>query len=100
MSKVITTQELAKYLKFHEITIIKHAEEGTIPGFRVGRSWRFDKEIIDKWINDSQKKLQIVKKTKVKATKMKSLEKTPVKKASVQKRTVKKKPKKKTVGRK
>jgi len=50
MAEIMTTQELAAYLRLHEITVCKHAAEGNIPGIRVGRIWRFDKEEIDKWI--------------------------------------------------
>ena len=67
MPEIMTTRELAKYLKLHEITICKYAGEGNIPAFRVGRVWRFDKEVIDKWISEGQKKPQRVKKSKPKA---------------------------------
>jgi excisionase family DNA binding protein len=48
----MTTKELAKYLKLHEITICKYAVEGRIPAIRIGRVWRFDKDAIDKWIGE------------------------------------------------
>ena len=51
MAEIMTTQEVAKYLKLHEITISNRAKEGKIPGVRIGRVWRFDKETIDKWIS-------------------------------------------------
>jgi excisionase family DNA binding protein len=51
MPDIMTTKELAKYLKLHEITVCKHAAEGIIPAIRIGRVWRFDKEAIDEWIN-------------------------------------------------
>jgi excisionase family DNA binding protein len=50
MPQLMTTRELARYLKLHEITICKYAAEGMIPAVRIGRVWRFDKEVIDKWI--------------------------------------------------
>lgn len=63
----MTTKELAKYLRLHEITICKHAAEGKIPAVRVGRVWRFDKEAIDKWISEGHKKPQKIKKSRAKA---------------------------------
>jgi len=54
MPEIITTKELAKYLRLHEITICKYAAEGKIPAARVGRVWRFDKEAIDKWFSEGQ----------------------------------------------
>jgi len=50
----MTTKEVAEYLKLHEITICKYAAEGAIPAKRIGRVWRFDKEIIDRWIAGGQ----------------------------------------------
>lgn len=47
MSEIMTPKEVAKYLKMSVLTIYKHAKQGTIPGFRVGNSWRFDKKKID-----------------------------------------------------
>jgi excisionase family DNA binding protein len=55
MSEIMTTRELAKYLKLHEITICKLAKEGKISGVQIGRMWRFDKETIDKWIGGGGK---------------------------------------------
>ena len=50
LAQIMTTKELAEYLKLHEVTIGNHAAEGKIPAIRVGKVWRFDKEVIDKWI--------------------------------------------------
>jgi excisionase family DNA binding protein len=51
MSEIMTTREIAKYLKLHEITVCKYASEGKIPSRRIGRVWRFDKGAIDRWIS-------------------------------------------------
>ena len=56
MAEIMTTREVAKYLKLHEITILKYAAEGKIPAVRIGRVWRFDKETIDKWISSGGNK--------------------------------------------
>ncbi len=56
MTEIMTTKELAKYLRLHEITICKHAAEGKIPSIRIGRVWRFDKDAIDKWITQGDMK--------------------------------------------
>ena len=47
MSEIMTPKEVAKYLKMSVLTVYKYAKLGTIPGFRVGNSWRFDKKKID-----------------------------------------------------
>ena len=54
MPEIMTTKEVAEYLKVHEVTVCKHAGLGAIPAKRIGRVWRFDKEIIDRWIAGGQ----------------------------------------------
>jgi excisionase family DNA binding protein len=56
MAKIMTTKEVARYLRLHEITVGKYAAEGKIPAIRIGRVWRFDKEAIDKWISNGMEK--------------------------------------------
>ena len=55
MAQIMTTKEVAEYLKLHEITICKYAKEGHIPAIRIGRVWRFDKDVIDRWIAEGEK---------------------------------------------
>jgi excisionase family DNA binding protein len=50
LAQIMTTKEIAKYLKLHAITICKLSKQGKIPSIRIGRVWRFDKEVIDEWI--------------------------------------------------
>ena len=52
MGKILTTKELAAYLKLTEVTIYKYANEGKIPGFKIGSRWRFDKDKIDDLLNN------------------------------------------------
>jgi excisionase family DNA binding protein len=47
MSEIMTPKEVASYLKLSVLTVYKHAKQGTIPSFRIGNSWRFDKNKID-----------------------------------------------------
>ena len=55
MAQIMTTKELAEYLRLHQITICKLSKEGKIPSIRIGRVWRFDKEVIDAWISKGRK---------------------------------------------
>lgn len=50
LAQIMTTKEMANYLQLHQITICKLSKEGKIPAVRIGRVWRFDKEVIDQWI--------------------------------------------------
>ena len=52
---VMTVREVAKYLKMKPVTIYKHAQEGKIPAFKVGATWRFKKNTIDSWIAEQEK---------------------------------------------
>ena len=49
VSEIMTTQEVAQYLRLAEATIYKLAQSGEIPAVKVGRTWRFKKELIDEW---------------------------------------------------
>jgi len=48
-SEIMTTQEVAEYLRLAEATIYKLAQSGEIPAVKVGRAWRFKKGLIDEW---------------------------------------------------
>lgn len=90
LAQIMTTSEVAKYLKLHEITIINHAAKGIIPGIKIGSRWRFYKQAIDKWISGGQKKAtQKPKKISTSVTDSKIIKKnrkgfrsTPLKKES------------------
>ncbi len=42
------------YLKLPKSTVYKLAQEGKIPGQKVGKHWRFRKEAIDRWLGDER----------------------------------------------
>ena len=48
--EILTVKQLAAYLQLNEMTIYKLAREGKIPASRIGRSWRFKKDLIDDWL--------------------------------------------------
>jgi excisionase family DNA binding protein len=54
MGQLLTTKDLAKYLKLTEVTIYKYANEGKIPGFKVGSRWRFDRDKIDEFLGGEE----------------------------------------------
>lgn len=49
--EIMTLKEVAKYLRLTEKTTYRYALEGTIPGFKVGGTWRFRRDDILNWIN-------------------------------------------------
>ncbi|WP_434567661.1 helix-turn-helix domain-containing protein [Vibrio chagasii] len=54
--QILTLKELAEYLKLAEKTAYRLASEGKLPGFKVGGSWRFKREDIEAWIEESKSK--------------------------------------------
>lgn len=47
---VMTIVELSKYLKISRSTLYKLAQEGKLPGQKVGRHWRFHRDAVDAWL--------------------------------------------------
>jgi excisionase family DNA binding protein len=46
----MNVRELATYLRLSEAKVYRMANSGSVPAFRVGKSWRFKKDMIDDWI--------------------------------------------------
>ena len=49
---VLTLNEVAEYLRIPRSTAYKLAQEGRIPGQKVGRHWRFHRAVVDRWSGD------------------------------------------------
>ncbi len=47
---IMTTKELAEYIKLNEKTVIKMAQNGELPGIKIGNQWRFHLTAIDKYL--------------------------------------------------
>lgn len=47
---ILTVKDVAGYLKVTERTIYRLAAAKKIPAFKVGGTWRFSREDIDRWI--------------------------------------------------
>jgi excisionase family DNA binding protein len=46
---ILTAREVAAYLRLTETTVCKLAASGELPGFKIGKSWRFDRgEILER----------------------------------------------------
>ncbi|MFN8818983.1 MAG: helix-turn-helix domain-containing protein [Holosporaceae bacterium] len=53
---IMTIREVAEYLKLTEKTTYRLAAEGSVPGFKVGGSWRFRRSEIERWIRKQEQK--------------------------------------------
>ena len=50
---IMTVEEVARYLKMKPQTVYKWAQQGQIPGTKLGKEWRFRRRILDEWIDAS-----------------------------------------------
>ena len=48
---LLTVKQVAEILQWNRFTIVKKAEKGELPGFKLGREWRFRREDISAWID-------------------------------------------------
>ena len=68
LSMLLTTKELAKYLKLRPETVLRKVKSGKIPGLKVGGQFRFDREQIDEWLSNKvtlKKRILVVDDDKV-----------------------------------
>ncbi|MGQ9523679.1 MAG: helix-turn-helix domain-containing protein [Armatimonadota bacterium] len=47
---ILTIAEVADYLRLNPQTVYRLAQQGQLPGFKVGRHWRFSRRHIEEWI--------------------------------------------------
>jgi excisionase family DNA binding protein len=52
----MTVQEISKYLRLHPGTVYRLAKAGQLPGFKIGDSWRFDLQRVDRWLEHGHHK--------------------------------------------
>ena len=50
--EIMTIEDVAKYLKLKPQTIYTWAQKGKIPAAKIGKEWRFRKDLIDAWFNE------------------------------------------------
>ena len=59
--QVLTIREVAQYLRLSEAKIYELARNGTIPAVRIGKSWRFQKELLMEWVRNGGEANEILK---------------------------------------
>jgi excisionase family DNA binding protein len=47
---LLTTAQVAEYLKVDKFTVYRLVTQKNIPAFKVGNQWRFNKSMIDAWL--------------------------------------------------
>jgi excisionase family DNA binding protein len=57
---IMTVHDVAEYLRLSEAKVYKMANEGRVPALRMGKSWRFKRDLIDEWIRrETEQALQV-----------------------------------------
>jgi excisionase family DNA binding protein len=51
--KLLSTDQLANYLKIDKFTVYRLVRQKKIPAFKVGSQWRFKKSMIDAWLRQN-----------------------------------------------
>lgn len=57
-SEFFTAEEVAEYLRLPLSTVYKLVQDKRLPGFKVGKHWRFRKETLNEWLRQQEKKSQ------------------------------------------
>jgi excisionase family DNA binding protein len=47
---LLTTEQVAQYLKVDKFTVYRLVTQKKIPAFKVGNQWRFNRQMIDAWL--------------------------------------------------
>jgi len=56
ISRIMTIKDVAEYLNLHQLTVYRLAQQGKIPFFKTGRQWRIKKDILEKWVDQEEKR--------------------------------------------
>jgi excisionase family DNA binding protein len=52
---ILTIRKVADYLKVTERTLYRLVQDGKLPAFKVGNSWRFRREDLERWISEQSR---------------------------------------------
>ena len=59
IAKIMTTKEVAAYLRCHPSTIYKLLRQNRLPAFKVGSDYRFDIDALDVWSSQQASPAQV-----------------------------------------
>jgi putative molybdopterin biosynthesis protein len=49
---IMTVHEVAEYLRVSEAKVYRLVKERRIPVVRIGKTWRFRKDLLDNWLSE------------------------------------------------
>jgi excisionase family DNA binding protein len=47
---ILTVRDVAQYLRMSETKVYRLVKERHLPAVRIGKSWRFRKDLLDNWL--------------------------------------------------
>ncbi len=50
---IMKVEDVAAYLRFSSAKVYRMAREGRLPAARIGREWRFRRDLLDAWLEHS-----------------------------------------------
>ena len=53
---IMTVDEVSAYLNLHPLTVRRLARDGEIPATKIGRQWRFKRDLLDRWLEEQSLK--------------------------------------------
>jgi len=56
LPEILTTRELADFLKISDQTVIRAIKAGSLNAMKVGRDWRIEKEAVFEWLKGKEGK--------------------------------------------
>ncbi len=56
-AEFLTAEEVAEYLRLPLSTVYKLVQDKRLPGFKVGKHWRFRREAFQEWIKQQERSL-------------------------------------------
>ncbi|HDK26745.1 MAG TPA: DNA-binding protein [Candidatus Atribacteria bacterium] len=56
MGNYLTAKQVAEYLQVKPLTVYQWARTNKIPAIKIGRIWRFNKEVIDDFLKKQPEK--------------------------------------------
>ena len=54
--RLMTIEEVAAYMQVSRFTVYRLAKEQSIPASKIGRQWRFQREEINRWMQDQSRR--------------------------------------------
>ncbi len=52
---ILTIREVADYLEVTQRTLYRLVQDGNLPAFKVGNSWPFRREDLERWISEQSR---------------------------------------------